>query len=81
MLTHISCRPYHPTSLSGSNLAHVPDRPSMLDVFEAACSTDRSEARFVAAQEQDARSEFQKDNMTRMKKKLASLERNITGQP
>lgn len=65
--------------LSDCNLSQVPHGPSMLDVFQAGSWNEGFEARFIAAQNSDARESFEKDNMLRREKQVAVLEKSIKG--
>lgn len=51
----------------------------MLEVFPAGSWNEEFEAQFVAAQQNDARGSFQKDNMLRREKELVVLEKRIKG--
>lgn len=80
MLTKISCGKYDQLGLWKSNLANVSDGPSMLDAFEACSSMESFEARFVAAQQNNARTSFQEINTTKIGKELALIEMKINGE-
>ena len=49
----------------------------MLNEFEARSWSKGFEARFVAAQQDDARTSFEERNRIRMQKELALIERDI----
>ena len=57
------------------------DGPSMLDVFQAWLSPEGFEARFVAAQQNDARALFLESHMARIGKELALIDMKINERP
>jgi hypothetical protein len=77
MLTTTRCEACGRLRLRKSGLLTVTDGPSMLDVFQAWFSPEGFEARFVAAQQNDARALFLEGHMVRLGEELALIDMKI----